>query len=155
MISRIRQRGATLVELVISVVIISISVTGIMMVIANVSRASADPMVRVQALMIAQAYLEEILAQPLTDPAGADTGAAEPGESRANFDDVTDYHGLNDNNGARDQSGSLINGLGAYNVAVSVTDSTLSGDPAKRIAVLVTYDGDVDFRMPLTSYRMN
>ena len=149
------QQGATLVELVISVVIISISVTGIMMVIANVSRSSADPMIRVQAMMIAQAYMEEVLAQPLVDASGIDTGGPEAGETRATYDDLTDYNGLNDNTGARDQSGNLIAGLDAYNVSVSVVDATLSGEPAKRVRVLVTYDGDVDFNMPLSSYRLN
>lgn len=149
------QEGATLVELVISIVIISISVTGIMMVIANVSRSSADPMIRVQAMMIAQAYMEEILAQPLVDPSGVDTGGPETGETRASYDDLTDYNGLNDNTGARDQSGNLIAGLSAYNVSVSVADATLSGDPAKHVSIRVTYDGDVDFNMPLSSYRLN
>lgn len=59
-----RQRGATIIELVITITIISISLTSVMMVIANTTRASADPMIRTQALSIANAYLEEILAQP-------------------------------------------------------------------------------------------
>lgn len=150
-----RQAGATLVELVISVVIISISVTGVMMVVAETTRTSADPMIRTQATAIAQAYMEEILAQSLDDPDGAETGGAEAGESRATYDDVSDYNGLADSSGAIDQSGNPIAGLGAYNVTVAVTSTTLGGHPAKRIAIDVTFDGDVDFSLPLASYRLN
>jgi len=148
------QRGATLVELVVSIVIISISVTGVMMVISNVTRTSADPMIRVQASAIAQAYMEEILSQPISDPDGGETGGAELGETRPNFDDVADYNGLSDSSGAIDQNGNPMAGLGAYNVTVSVTDSTLGGQPAKRIAISVSFDGDVDFALALSSYRM-
>jgi len=149
------QVGATLIELVVSIVIISISVTGVMMLVANVSRASADPMIRVQATAIARAYMEEILAQSLNDPDGGETGTAESGETRATYDDVSDYHGLADTSGAVDQNGSPIAGLSGYNVMVSVASATLGGQPAKRVAIQVGYDGDADFSLALSSYRMN
>lgn len=149
------QAGATLVELVISTVIISIVASGVMMLIAQTSRASADPIIRIQAGAIAQAYMEEILAQSLNDPDSAETGGAEAGESRATYDDVSDYHGLADTSGAIDQNGNPVAGLGAYNVAVTVSAATLGAYPAKRIAIDVTFDGDADFSLPLTSYRLN
>ena len=149
------QAGATLIELVVSVVIIAIVATSAMMLIVRTAGSSADPMIRVQALAIAEAYMEEILTQALTDPAGADTGAAEPGESRAVFDDVTDYHNLSDTAGAMDQSGTLIPGLAGYNVAVAVTDHSLNGAAAKRILITVTHDGNPNFSLPLTAYRIN
>ena len=150
-----RQAGATLIELVVSVVIIATVATSAMMLVVRTAGSSADPLIRVQALAIAEAYMEEILAQALTDPAGADTGATEPGESRAVFDDVTDYHNLADTAGAIDQTGSPIAGLNAYNVAVSVTDSTLNGATAKRILVTVTHDGNPQFSLPIAAYRIN
>ncbi len=82
--------------MIVSIVIISVSVTGIMMVISNTTRASANPLLRTQATAIAEAYLEEILSQALNDPDTTETGAAEAGETRATFDDVSDYHGLAD-----------------------------------------------------------
>ncbi len=126
-----------------------------MMVITNTTLNSANPMIRAQGTAIVQAYMEEILSQPLTDPAGSDTGAAEAGETRATYDDVTDYHNLNDATGARDQTGSLIAGLQGYNITVSVTDTTLNGSAAKRILVTVTYDGDPGFSIPVAAYRLN
>lgn len=150
-----RQRGATLIELVISTLIISVAVTAVMMVIAQVSRTSADPMTRTQATAIAQAYMDEILVQALNDPDGGETGGSEAGETRATFDDVSDYHGLADNAGALDQTGVAISGLEGYNVAVSVTSVTFNGFPAKRILVQVGFDADPAFNVPLTSYRLN
>lgn len=144
-----------MVELVVSIVIISISVTGVMMVITQLAGSSADPMIRTQATAIAQAYLEEILAQPLSDPDGGETGAAETGEARATFDDVQDYNGLNDTTGAVDQFANPINGLGAYNIAISVTDSTLGGRAAKRILVTISHDAVNDFSLPVETYRLN
>ena len=74
-----KQLGTTLVELIVSIVILSISATGIMMVITQTTINSANPLIRSQATAIAQAYMEEILSQPLLDPAGSDTGSAESG----------------------------------------------------------------------------
>jgi MSHA pilin protein MshD len=147
--------GATLIELIVSIVILSVAAVGIMMVITQTTMNSANPMIRVQGTAILQAYMEEILSQPLTDPAGGDTGSAEAGETRATYDDVTDYNGLTDTTGARDQQGNLISGLGGYNVTVAVTDTTLNGSNAKRILVTVTYDGDADFSIPVAAYRLN
>jgi MSHA pilin protein MshD len=150
-----RESGATLVEMVVSVVVISITVTGVMMVIYQTSGHSADPLIRTQAIAIAESYIEEILAQPLTDPAGGDTGGSESGETRSTFDDVTDYHGLADTAGALDQAGNAIAGLEGYNVTVQLTDATLNGDAAKRILVTVTHDGVTAFSFPLVAYRLN
>ena len=148
-----KQGGVSLIELVVSIVIISISLTGVMMVITQAGRTSADPMIRSQATAIARAYMEEILGQPLNDPDGGETGASESGETRATFDDVSDYHGLSDS-GAVDQQGNAIPGLGSYNVQVGVFAETLSGAPAKRIRIDVTFAGDAEFQLPLVAYRM-
>ncbi|MCB1772445.1 MAG: prepilin-type N-terminal cleavage/methylation domain-containing protein [Gammaproteobacteria bacterium] len=153
--ARCKQSGATLVEMVVSIVIMSISVTAVMMVVTQVGRHSADPMRRIQAAAIAESYMEEILAQALIDPDAVETGGAETGEVRATFDDVLDYHGLSDASGARDQTGGLISGLEGYNVSVSVTAVTLGGYPARRVDVSVGIDADAAFRVPLTGYRLN
>ena len=137
-----RQGGATLIEMVVSIVIISVSLTAVMMVIVQLGRSSADPMVRTQATAIAQAYMEEILVQALNDPDGGESGGAEAGETRANYDDVSDYHGVADTGGARDQLGAPIVGLDGYNVNVTVTAASIGGYPAKRVLVQVGYDGD-------------
>ena len=151
-----RQRGATLIELIVSVVIISIVATSAMMLIANTVGRSGDPLIRAQAVAIAEGYMEEILAQPLTDPEGGDTGGVEVGEDPARrdlYDDITDYAVVNDS-GARNQYGTAVTGLEGYGVEVTVTDTTLNGSPAKRVLVEVTHAGDGDFLLPLVGYRL-
>ena len=56
-----RQRGVTLVELVIAIVIIGIAAAALYSAMASITARSADPMLRQQSLMLAEACLEEIL----------------------------------------------------------------------------------------------
>ncbi|MCP4994736.1 MAG: pilus assembly protein MshD [Gammaproteobacteria bacterium] len=152
------QIGTTLIELLVSIVILSVAVTGIMMVITQTAGSSADPMLREQATAIAQSYMEEVLLQPLADPQGGETNGAEAGEVRSTYDDVWDYAGLSDSTGAMDQSGSLITGLSAYDIDITVTNTTLGpgvGSPALRIEVRVTHDASDGINLPLVAYRLN
>jgi MSHA pilin protein MshD len=134
------ERGATLIELVISIVVISIAASAVLGVLSATLGRSADAMVLSQAVSIAEAYLEEISLKAFNDPDGVDGEA-----TRTAFDDVDDYHGLVDN-GARDQFGAALAPLGHYTVAVTVTPSAaLPGVPAaaaQRIDVQVTYPGN-------------
>lgn len=144
-----KQAGVTLVELLVSIVIVSIAASGVLGVLSMTTAASADPMIRHQAAAIAEAYLEEIMLKPVTDPDGADGEAV-----RADFDDLDDYNGLVDS-GARDQFGSAITGLADYSVAVSVLPSSaLPSVPAAnalRVDVVVTRGSDISF--VLSGYR--
>jgi len=134
-------QGATLVELIITIVIISVSLTGILSVVNLTTSHSADPMVQHQATAIAESYLEEILLQNYNDPEtplnpyGSDTG-----ESRPTFDDVDDYHALSDT-GAKDQSGNALAGLGNYIINITVNAETVSTVAMKKITVSVTRPG--------------
>ncbi|MGB5354159.1 MAG: type II secretion system protein, partial [Woeseia sp.] len=53
--------GATLIELLVSIVIVGVAAGIILSLVATTTGASADPMLRHQASAIAEAYLEEIL----------------------------------------------------------------------------------------------
>jgi MSHA pilin protein MshD len=143
------QRGVTLIELVVSIVVVSLAVAAVLGVLSYNAAHSADAMVVSQAAAVAEAYLEEISLKPFDDPDGSDAEAA-----RADFDDVDDYDGLFDA-GAADQFGVPIAALSGYDVAVSVTPSAaLPGVPssaALRIDVRVTRAPWVDF--VLTGYR--
>ncbi len=143
------QKGATLVELIISIVILSILSVGIMSLISGTVLNSSKPLIRTQAIAIAQSYMEEILSRPLDDPSGSD------GETvRASFDDVDDYNNLSDQNGAENSSGNIITGLEGYNVTVSVTDVTVNGLSGEKIQVTVTHDSG-SINLPVTAYRFN
>jgi MSHA pilin protein MshD len=149
-----KSRGFTLIEMIIAIVVLASAVSGIMFAyVQNVSK-SADPMIDQQAISIAQAYLEEILLKPYSDPDGGETGSCEEA-SRVQYDDVADYDCVNDTAGALDQFGNSLAGLGAYNVAVSVTATNI-GAPAvaaRRIDVTVTHDAYSSLNMTLTGYR--
>jgi MSHA pilin protein MshD len=134
------ERGATLIELTISIVVIAIAASAVLGVLSSTVGRSADAMVLTQAVAIAEAYLEEIALKPFADPDGIDGEA-----SRPSFDDVDDYDGLVDF-GARDQFGNALAPLAQYGVAVTVSPSAaLAGVPspdAQRIDVVVTYPGN-------------
>lgn len=151
-----KQAGVTLVELVISITVISVALVAVLGAFSQSATSSADPAIRAQATAIASAYMEEALLQPYTDPNGADTGSCEEGAgNRAAFDDVNDYSCINDSNGAKDQTGASIVGLAGYNVQMAVVSSTLNGIAAQRIDVTTTYDGIAGLSIKLTAYRTN
>jgi Tfp pilus assembly protein PilV len=62
----LRERGLSLVELIMFIVIVGAAVAGIIAVISRTTQSSADPMVRKQALAIAEAMMEEVRLQPFT-----------------------------------------------------------------------------------------
>ena len=158
-----RQRGVTLIELVLFITLVSVAAAGVMLVFSRSTQQSADPLLRKQALSIAEAVLEEVRLMPFTfcdpdDPAVTTAtsvaGCAQPeasgpdaGEVRGNalrpFDNVNDYAGLAMPGGIIDFSGTAVAGLGAYTAQVTVTPFTaaLGGVPAAellRITVTVT-----------------
>ena len=113
------ERGVSLVELIIFIVVVSVAVVGVLAAINLGTRTSADPMVQKQALAAAEALLEEVQLQPFTycDPDDANAAIAlssadcavaandeslaigpEAGETRqvvgtaTPFDNVSDYN---------------------------------------------------------------
>ena len=139
--------GTTLVELIVSIVVISVALSGVLMVIVQNTRASADPMIWHQAVAIAEAYLEEALTKEFT---------VGPESTRATYDDVLDYNFTDI--GARDQTGTPINGLGGYTVQVAaalddLNNITLASGNAVRVTVTVTTpSGDA---IAISGYRTN
>lgn len=174
---RFAQRGASLMELVLSIVIIGLALAGIIVVINRNVLSSADPMVQDQAVAIAEAYLDEILLKNFCDPGSTCTaGTPFPGATcnlcpaaeldglgnrdRPNLDNVCDYNGVNDA-GARDQTGALIAALAAYNVQATVftdgtaTLGTLTSAACQVMRVEVSVTGPNGVNYGLTGYRTN
>ena len=159
-----RQRGVNLIELLISIVIIAIACTGVLLIFAQTVRYSADPMLQTQALAVAEAYLDEILARPLNDPSGGESGASEEGSpsvatNRPLLDDVQDYDNLR-NSPPQDQDGNVadfapVDGqpdLAGYQVDVDVTANVaVNGVAMARVDVRVRFGTVVDFT--LTGFR--
>ncbi len=105
------QRGMTLVELVITIVIIGIAAAAMFSAMASITARSADPMLRQQSLALAEAYLEAVSVRPYNELSG---------QVRAPAQDI---------------NGNAI--LPGYWVTVAVDDFTLNGLAAKRIEIIV------------------
>jgi MSHA pilin protein MshD len=115
------ERGVTLVELVVAIVIISVALAGVLVVFLRNTSASADPMIWHQATAVAEAYLEEVLTKNFT--------ADGPEGSRADYDDIFDYNTIVSETPPRDQNGNQIASLTGYAVTVQVSAAAL-GAPA-------------------------
>ncbi len=173
-----RQPGFTLIELVISIVVLAIGATALLVLINQTTANSINPLVNQQAHALAQSYLEEALLNPFCDPdlssdcpafcvlsaCGACSENTGGLETRSSFDDICDYAAINDTGGAIDQSGNPVAPavLGAYNISVSVVDSgfLLNGLDADvgqvvRVDVTVTHDDIADLNLVLSAYKTN
>lgn len=165
--TRRSQSGLTLIELIVFIVIVSVGLAGILATYNTVVRGSADPMVRKQALAIAESMLLEIEQQPFTwcDPDDANvttatsaagcaggTAAESRGSNTSPYDNVADYAGY-----TAPASDILGNVMPGYNVSVAVTQAGGTGaftgfpaDAVLRIAVTVTGRGET---VTLVGYR--
>lgn len=122
MSSRARCRGVTLIELIVTIVVIAVAVSGVLALVSATAARSAENMQQVQAVTIAESYLNEILQKPF----GVD--ACAPGCTRLQMAKVGDYSGLSDV-GARDATGTPVTNLTSYNVQVIVANSALGTAP--------------------------
>ena len=73
-----RETGATMIELVISIVVIAIAVGAVLGLLSSSTAHSADAMVLSQAVSLSQAYIEEISLKPFADPDGRAAPTAKP-----------------------------------------------------------------------------
>src|SRR5574338_132815 len=78
MCPRGRSRGLSLLEVVVFVVVLAVGFAGVLILYNQATRASVDPLIRKQALAIAQSLLEEIELHPYTycDPDDANVYTA-------------------------------------------------------------------------------
>ncbi len=123
-----RQSAFTLIEIIVTIVILAVASTALLSVFTSMVRGSADPVVQQQATTIAEAYLEEILLRAFNDPQGGETGTDEGEAGRADYDDVKDYRSLAAGPAA-DQLGNPVAALAAYTVTVTITNAALGGLP--------------------------
>lgn len=134
----------TLVEVVLFIVIVSVALAGVLSVFNMATQHSADPLVRKQALTVAEHMMHEILTKAYDDPGGLCTPTTMPScrantpADRANYNDVADYAGW-DQTGVRDVAGTPVPGLELYRVTVTVENAALHNvAAARRIVVAVT-----------------
>lgn len=102
--SRNNSRGITLIELVITIVIISLALVASLSSFSVITGRSSNVLVQSRALDLAQLYMDEILSKNFDEATGSGgtptyTGSCritDDGESRDNYDDVDDFNGLNE-----------------------------------------------------------
>ena len=168
-----RQRGFSLIEMVVVIVVLAVGLTGLTLVINETIKQSPKPLVQTRAMELAQTYLDEILAKRFDEQSGqggiprcdstdnaaqicSNTLGDEEGGNRQLFDDVDDYNGLN-NAPPVFASGTSVDNYGSYEVNVTVSyagsELGLGNRGAKRITVSVTTPlGNV---IPVSAYRVN
>jgi MSHA pilin protein MshD len=156
--------GLTFIELLIFLVVSSITVTGLLHIMQNTTGISADPLVKQQELAIANAYLDEILSRAYSDPDGVQESPILNAGQRALFDDINDYAVITALM-PTDINGQLIDGtngeiidLSEYRVTVSINNPVNdlgAGLPTARITITVTHTLPNTPQIVLTGYRMN
>jgi MSHA pilin protein MshD len=154
-----------LIELILFILIVSVSVVGVLAALDRTARASAEPLVIKQALAVAEALLEEVELMPFTfcDPDDAQASTAQSatigatgcaatiealgpeGETRYGltgalkpFDNVNDYKDYDStaDGGIKDITNTLIPGLASYTAAIKIVTTALAASPSGSIAAL-------------------
>ena len=129
------QRGLSLIEMVLAIVVLGIGLTGVLLAFSTVTRGSADPVVTQQMLAIAEEMLEEIQLKPYAVSANAASAAC----ARNTFNDLLDYNGYASTGNICTIDGTVIPSLAGYSVQVQVQVAPLVGvSAAQRIDVTVT-----------------
>ena len=144
--------GFTLIEILVTIIVIGIAATALLSVFGGMIRGSADPIIQQQATTVAEAYLEEIMLKAFEDPQLPETGNDEgEGTDRSIYNDVQDYNSLATTQ-VRRQDNTAIAALNAFTVTVTVGGAMLNGTvPAMRINVRVTHAAISG--VTLTAYR--
>jgi MSHA pilin protein MshD len=149
---RRRARGFSLVELLVAIVVLSIAVTGVLLVYINTARGSAEALISKQALAIAEAMQDEIQLAAYSNPPGGFAGPGTPITDRDEYDDVSDYNGFS-TTGVYTIDGVQV--LAGYNVSVTVAVSAFQGiAEAKLITVTVTHPSS-GLSVALQGYKIN
>jgi MSHA pilin protein MshD len=144
-----RHRGFTLLELVVTLVILGIAFAAIAGLVATLGGGSASPVLQTQALYLAEGYLEEAMLKAYVDPDPA-SGLEPCSASRDLWDDIDDYDRcLGSETSPTDSAGVAIAGLSRYRVRMEVGNATVvGGATTRRVEVFVTHiDGDFDLRI--------
>jgi MSHA pilin protein MshD len=168
-----RERGFSLMEMVLTIAIVSVSLVVLITAFGGVAKRTADPIVQAKAAFLGQAYMDEIITKRFDEqsPVGGippcDAGSCSSTlgpdplpsgatEGRTDYDDVDDYNGLIET--------PSLNALGSarpeyegFRINVQVTYAgSVFGRPdhtMKQIDVTVIPQGETGIRF--TAYRGN
>lgn len=144
-----RCRGVTLVELIVTIVVIAAALAAVLGVVSVTAARSADNLLQTQAVMVAESYLNEILAKPFGSVCPAPC-------TRQQMNEVGDYNDLKDV-GVRDETGVAVSGLQSFTAQVSVIAMPLGTAPAvpaaQSVLITVTVTSPNGSAVVLSGYR--
>jgi prepilin-type N-terminal cleavage/methylation domain-containing protein len=144
---RARQRGVTLLELIVTITVVAMAGSALVGTLSYLAGTSGAQLRQAQAQAIAAAYLAEIRGTAFADPDGIAEGA-----NRLLWDNVGDYNGLNTPT-ASDKFG---NAVGNFPVRVNISAGGLGALPANAVwRIDVTVDYDTNAFVVATGYRTN
>ena len=138
--------GVTLVELIVAIVVVGIAVSAILSVFVVTTQHSADPMPRVQAQILAEGYLDEVLLKKFYDTT---TSRVCPGGPASHASYVCGYNGLSETP------------IAGYTASVAVTSAGVTLGSLSNASVIrvlrvdVTVTGPASTSITLTAYRAN
>lgn len=133
------QQGFTLIETVMFLIIVGLALAAMSQLYSSNVAHSSEPLLRQKAISLANFYMDEILRKKwnentpdgggcvntgsgscATGPAAAAIGT--DGQSRATYNDVDDYNGINESP-PKDQSGAALSDFTGFTARVSVSNS--------------------------------
>lgn len=128
-ISKSKQRGVSLVELVVFIVVVGVSVTGVLSAMTKAAIHSGDPLLRKQSLAAAESLLEEVELQDFIDQNDGVTTACPAASAVTAANRTSSYHILScyngyATNGIFTMSGVAITDLANYKAAVTIDSAT-------------------------------
>jgi MSHA pilin protein MshD len=168
------QGGFTLIETIIVIVLVGAMMAGMTSLFMNNVGHSHRPFLRQRALAVANAFMDEISHKQWNEastlgggcvntgsgscPLGpAAVAIGSDGESRATYDDIDDYHGLNQTP-PQDSSATAMPGYSGFTVNVSVVQpggnwNGIAAADVRLITVSVTSPSNEN--IAISAYRVN
>lgn len=156
--------GFTIVEMVITIVVLGIALAGVSSALFTAVGRSANPMVQNKAVELAQAYLDEILSMRFQEdsPLGGGTvgscsistatADSDGSANRSDFDDVDDYNGLNEVPAFL--AGTVPSDYAGFNVSVTVSCINQSGAASTNSKhILLNITGPANTSISMAAYR--
>ena len=159
----LRMRGMSLVEMVITIVIISVALVGSLRAFSVLTGRSADVLIQTRSADLAQLYFDEILSRRYDEATGTNgvpayTGACRitnDGESRDNYDDVDDYYAVT-NESPDTMDASLATDYSGYTVSINVVcDDSIGVNTGGAKRIEITIDDPIGATSVFSMYKGN
>lgn len=131
------KKGFSLIEIVIAIGVFSIAAVSVALIFKLTVSSSANPGTRMQATLISESLMDEILSKSFYKPNEGFVGPFN-NENRNKFDTITDYNGLSII-GVKNSNNVAISGLDNYSFNIKIEGKSI-GNIDEVDSYLVTID---------------